>query len=200
MFGRQPVSPIDAVAVVTKSQWSKTVNYPEHVKRAEKISAELKALAGDNDRIAKQVRNRYHNTGVGAPQFKKGDLVLEKNETRKDSLDRKFHGPYRVIDVWDTSVKIQKGRKRKWIHASRCKCFPESRSAIDTTELKPDLPVTGKPPPERAGSGIKSRHNPGGSLKHPERTERGARRGGGRGKPAKREPKHKSTSRRRRPD
>ena len=150
MFGRQPVSPIDAVAVVTKSQWSKTVNYPEHVKRAEKISAELKALAGDNDRIAKQVRNRYHNTGVGAPQFKKGDLVLEKNETRKDSLDRKFHGPYRVIDVWDTSVKIQKGRKRKWIHASRCKCFPESSSAIDTTELKPDLPVTGKPPPERA--------------------------------------------------
>ena len=113
---------------MTKTQWSKTANYPEHVKRAEKVSAQLKALASENDRIAKQVRNRYHNTGGE-------DLVLEKNKTRNDSLDRKFHGPYKVIYVRDTGVRIQEGRNRRW-----------NSSAIDTTELKPDRAVTGKPP------------------------------------------------------
>ena len=125
-------------------------NYPEHVKRAEKLSAELGAIASENDRIARQVRNSYHNTGLEAPQFKKGDLVLEKNETRKDSLDRKFHGPYEVVDLRGTSVKIQKGRKRKWIHASRCKRFLENSNTMDITELNSDSPVTSKLPPEKA--------------------------------------------------
>ena len=45
------------------------------------------------------MRNRYHNTGGEVPQFNEGDLILERNETKKDSLDRKFYDPYKEIDV-----------------------------------------------------------------------------------------------------
>ena len=91
MFGRQPISPIDAV--MTKTQWIKTANYPEYVKRAEKVSAELKALASENDRIAKQVRNRYHNTIGKAPQFKQGGLSIEEEYDEEGLAGSKISRP-----------------------------------------------------------------------------------------------------------
>ena len=43
----------------------------------------------------------------------------------KFSLDPKFNGPYNVVDVRGTGIKVQKKKKQKWIHASRCKRFYE---------------------------------------------------------------------------
>ena len=60
----------------------------------------------------------------------KGDMILEKNEPRIDYLDPNFKGPYLVIDVRGTSVKIRKGRKEKWIHISRCKQCRENGGTV----------------------------------------------------------------------
>ena len=82
------------------------------------------------------------------PRIERGDSILEKNETRKDALDPKFKGPYKVLDVRDTRVKIQKGRKRRWIHINRCKQFTGGNNKCETTSST--YPIAASRPPLQA--------------------------------------------------
>ena len=131
MTGRQPTSPIDAM--ISRKDLNQTLSHTVHIEELEGISAELEKLAREIDLQAKQLRNDYHNKGAVTPCLKKGDLILERNETRKDSLDPKFNGPYTVLDSRGTNVKVRKGNTRKWIHASRCKLFEDNQSIPLTT-------------------------------------------------------------------
>ena len=131
MTGRQPTSPIDAM--ISRKDLNETLSHTVHIEELEGISAELEKLARENDLRAKQLRNDYHNKGAVTPCLKKGDLILERNETRKDSLDPKFNGPYTVLDSRGTIMKVRKGNRRKWIHASRCKLFEDNHSIPLTT-------------------------------------------------------------------
>eukprot|EP00800_Vazella_pourtalesii_P010949 TRINITY_DN2656_c0_g2_i2.p1 TRINITY_DN2656_c0_g2~~TRINITY_DN2656_c0_g2_i2.p1 ORF type:complete len:269 (+),score=21.55 TRINITY_DN2656_c0_g2_i2:119-925(+) len=106
MTGRQPTSPIDAM--ISRKDLNQTLSHTVHIEELEGISAELEKLARENDLQAKQLRNDYHNKGAVTPCLKKGDLILEGNETRKDSLDPKFNGPYTVLDSRGTNVKVEK--------------------------------------------------------------------------------------------
>ena len=110
------MSPIDAMIA---KEWAGSCTHAQHLDRLKEMSTELKGIARENDRQARTERNRVRNRGTKSPSFEVGDLVFEKNETRKDSLDPKFIGPYPVSDVRGTSVKISKRNKQKWIHASR---------------------------------------------------------------------------------
>ena len=146
MFGRQPTSPIDAT--IAESQLERTPSVPEHVKSLQKLSAEIRALARQNDQQTRNERNNYHNKGTVVPRIERGDSILEKNETRKDALDPKFKGPYKVLDVRDTRVKIQKGRKRRWIHINRCKQFTGGNNECETTSST--YPIAASRPPLQA--------------------------------------------------
>ena len=101
MTGRQPTSPIDAM--ISRKDLNQTLSHTVHIEELEGISAELEKLARENDLQAKQLRNDYHNKGAVTPCLKKGGLILERNETRKDSLDPKFNGPYTVLDSRGTN-------------------------------------------------------------------------------------------------
>ena len=127
MTGRQPVSPIDAMIA---KEWAGSCTHAQHLDRLKEMSTELKGIARENDRQARTERNSVRNRGTKSPSFEVGDLVFEKNETRKDSLDPKFIGPYPVSDVRGTSVKISKRNKQKWIHASRCKLYKEGGDVV----------------------------------------------------------------------
>ena len=122
MTGRQPLSPIDAMIAKRGSLTGSPTQYGE---RLQEVLAEIRSLARENDRQGKVERNEIRNKGAKLPSFMKGDTVLEKNETRKDSLDPKFKGPYLVLDIRGTNVKIRTGNKERWIHASRCKLHRE---------------------------------------------------------------------------
>ncbi|KAI6661460.1 hypothetical protein LOD99_13332 [Oopsacas minuta] len=126
MTGRQPTSPIDAM--ISRKDLNQTLSHTVHIEELEVISAELEKLARENDLQAKRLRNDYHNKGAVTPCLEKGDLILERNETRKDSLDPKFVGPYTVLDSRGTNVKVRKGNRHRWVHAGRCKLFEDSHS------------------------------------------------------------------------
>ena len=81
MTGRLPTSPIDAM--ISRKDLNQTLSHTVHIEELEGISAELEKLARENDLQAKQLRNDYHNKGAVPLCLKKGDLILERNETRK---------------------------------------------------------------------------------------------------------------------
>ena len=114
------------------------------------ILAEFRGIAIENDRQDKVERNEILNRGVKHLMFRRGDMILEKNETRKDSLVPKFKVPYLVLDVRRTSVKIRKGSKEKWIHASRCKQCRESGDTVSDGNAVNNGDVNSEPQNEDA--------------------------------------------------
>ena len=142
MFGRQPTSPIDATIAEYQQ---KSPDFPRHVEDLQKLSAEIRALARENDHQTRKERNSYHNRGTIVPRLVRGDWVFERNEKARDSLDRKFNGPYKVLDVRDTGIKVQKGRRRKWIHVSRCKQFAEGSPILEPTSSINPIVASGPP-------------------------------------------------------
>ena len=106
MTGRQPISPIDAMI-------ARTLSHTEHVERLKVISAELKNLAPEKQLPQQDCKSKT--------RFEKGNFILKINETQRDSLNPKFNGPYKVVDVRGTGIKVQKRNIRESIHASRCK-------------------------------------------------------------------------------
>ena len=121
MTGRQPLSPIDAM--LSRKGWTDELSHSQHAERLQQLSSEIMSLAAENDRQSRMDRNVSINQGTRLQPFAKGDLVLEANERRKDSLDPKYKWPYTVSDVRGANVKIKKKGKLKWIHVSRCKLF-----------------------------------------------------------------------------
>ena len=91
MMGRQPLSPIDAMIA---KRWSHTGSHARYVEQLQEVAAKLRNISRENDRQGKVERNKIRNKGAKHPRFVKGDMVLEKNETRRDSLEPKFKGPY----------------------------------------------------------------------------------------------------------
>ena len=76
-------------------------------------------------RVSRKKRDPEQRSETPKLYERRYDTVLEKNETRKDSLDPKFKGPYLILDIRGTNIKIRTGNKERWIHANRCKLHRE---------------------------------------------------------------------------
>ena len=61
--------------------------YNEHMTKLKEVATELET---QNDQKSRSQRNATRNNGTKLPQFDKGDLVVVRNESRKDSLDPKL--------------------------------------------------------------------------------------------------------------
>ena len=65
------------------------------------------------------------------------DYVMERNETRKDSLDVKYKGPFRVVARRGTNFKIKRARGNKWVHANRYKYYSGSGGGESISDRTP---------------------------------------------------------------
>ncbi|KAM4707141.1 protein NYNRIN-like [Discoglossus pictus] len=59
---------------------------------------------------------------TGTHQLLPGDWVLVKKFVRKTSLEPRYEGPFQVLLITATSVKLE--GKTTWVHASHCKKVP----------------------------------------------------------------------------
>ena len=121
MTGRQPLSPVDAI--LTEDCMGGLRVPQQHIEELKDTKRELQALARERDGISKERMRERYNMSARSSSIKPGDYVFERNETRADSLDPKFKGPFRVIERRGPNLKIERRRGPKWIHANRCKLY-----------------------------------------------------------------------------
>ncbi|XP_072002232.1 protein NYNRIN-like [Engystomops pustulosus] len=83
-------------------------------------------------RLSKELSNTHSAVSASIPEstgdtvhdFQPGDKVYVKKHIRKNCLDPRFDGPYTVILVTPTAVKLE--GKTTWTHASHCRRDPAS--------------------------------------------------------------------------
>lgn len=108
----------------------------------EHLAEYVKALANVTKRFHSQVQNRTPKPAEGnTHNFNPGDYVLVKS-IEKHSLLPRWKGPFQVLLVTRTAVKVQ--GKPGWIHAMRCQKapVPEERGG---TEDGPHTPPQAGP-------------------------------------------------------
>lgn len=95
-------------------------NYPIELKyRLQKAHADAKS----NLMNSKIKRKHNHDEKINPVQYKKGDLVLVKNEIGNKIESPCFLGPYSVIEDESPNVKVMKGDKEIVIHKNRTKLY-----------------------------------------------------------------------------
>ena len=119
--GRLPTSPIDAW--IRTHEDSAVGTHQQYLDSLLERKKELLAMAAENDRLCKRNVRERSEKRVRRDRIKVGDFIFERNETRSDSLDPKFKGPFRVMGCRGVNVKIDRGRGPKWIHLDRCKLY-----------------------------------------------------------------------------
>ena len=119
--GRLPTSPIDAW--IRTHEDSAVGTHQQYLDSLLERKKELLAMAAENDRLCKRNVRERSEKRVRRDRIKVGDFIFERNETRSNSLDPKFKGPFRVMGCRGVNVKIDRGRGPKWIHLDRCKLY-----------------------------------------------------------------------------
>lgn len=71
---------------------------------------------------SKKVRKSVYDKNINQVRYKKGDLILLKNETA-NKLDTLYNGPFIVIEDKEPNVIIFKNNKEEIVHKNRTKLF-----------------------------------------------------------------------------
>lgn len=71
---------------------------------------------------SKYMRKCNYDKNVKEVSYKKGDLILLRNETAS-KLDKLYNGPYTVIETQEPNVTIMKDNKIQIVHKNRTKLF-----------------------------------------------------------------------------
>lgn len=72
--------------------------------------------------LSKEKRKDIYDKNVNHIEYKKGQMLLVKNETA-GKLDNKYEGPYTVVEDLGVNVKIYKNNCIDIIHKNRTKLF-----------------------------------------------------------------------------
>ena len=121
MTGRQPLSPVDAWLTTHGS--NTTASHEQHLEELTKLKGELHDIARANDYLSRMKRQERYDKGAKRNEIEAGDYVLERNESRTDSLDPKYKGPFQVMEHRGANLKIKRGRGPKWVHDNICKLY-----------------------------------------------------------------------------
>ena len=131
MTGRLPVSPIDAL--IETLSLSVTDSHEHHLERLKERKDELNRIVRENDELSKVKRQSRYDKNARRAEIEPGDFILERNETRTDSLDVRYKGPFEVVARRGANLKIKRDRGSKWVHANRCKLYEGEGNDMNIT-------------------------------------------------------------------
>ena len=191
-YGRQPRSPIDT--------WCKSLDatsrnsHGEFLRELRIKQAQLNEIARENiERSLGRARERINEKRVTSKIQKRGQVML-RNETRQDSLDPRYNGPFEVLDRKGPDVKLKiggmirensGGRRprviKKWVHLDRCKEYyvptmiPVQPNIYTNHHLNKEIPDNGN----TDGELDKAMKQDGNMFQEEARTRRSTYSGGG---------------------
>ena len=121
MYGNRLRGPIDAMLENNDAMG----NLDEHdtVSELKRIQAELREVALNNSKEAKERIKSAYDKGKDS-SITEGDRVYLSNESKHDSLDPWYIGPYTVRDGRkgaNVLLRDPVSKKVKWVHLNRCK-------------------------------------------------------------------------------
>ena len=120
-FGRQPTSPVEAS--IEQHESGRMQSPSEYLNNLKKMREELFRLAREKDLESQGRAKRQYDKNKRNSPVREGDLIFVLNETRSDGLEPKFDGPFKVLRRRGVTVKVNVGRRVKWIHLNRCKPY-----------------------------------------------------------------------------
>ena len=121
MYGNRLRDPIDTL--LENSPAPGNPGEGEYVEELKNRQEELQELAAQNSRDAKERIKRTYDRSKKDSIASEGDQVFLRNESRCDSLDPLYIGPYLVTKKRKANVLLRDliTGKEKWVHLNRCK-------------------------------------------------------------------------------
>ena len=124
-------------------------HYLDELKRKQ---AELNAIAEENVAHNLKKAREHCNKGRVSSYIRKGDTIMLRNDSKHDSLDPRYRGPYEVMDregpnvqlhiqreVKDRNGRVSIRHGNKWVHLNRCKEYYSVQSFIYSTTTSQKL-------------------------------------------------------------
>ena len=147
-----------AVELGIPSHYESVQDWIQRIMEAENL---INQSVTDNlERAQDIMKKSYDTASKPLHEITVGDLVLVKDETRKDCLEPIYKGPYRVLKRVGPNIKILvDGQKEKVIHLNRCKRHCKGLGSLElidddwSTSSDPetqDVIVGGTPYPEES--------------------------------------------------
>lgn len=96
-------------------------NYDNLADNVKNTMASTLEIAREHLMNRKLINKKFYDQNTRAVDFKIGDMVLMRNQTKKGKFDDVYNGPFQVTDTSESYVEILRNGKRQRIHKNLLK-------------------------------------------------------------------------------
>lgn len=122
VYGQKPMIPSSIHRAPT------CTNFDDYDKELKHRLQSAWRIAMDHIDQSKETSKGHYDKNSRPKEFKIGDQVLYRNQTRSGKLDQLWDGPFEIVDVSDVNSKIKIKLKEKNVHNNDLKLFHSDRT------------------------------------------------------------------------